>query len=71
MISVIMTFLEGLASFLSPCTLPMMPVYVAYFSAEDRTKISTCARAVVAGSLGWSWHFADPTTGVPFTHQKA
>lgn len=49
MISVIMTFLEGLASFLSPCTLPMMPVYVAYFSAEDRTKISTCARAVVAG----------------------
>ena len=44
--NVIMTFLEGLASFLSPCTLPLVPVYVAYFAAEDRSKASTFARSL-------------------------
>ena len=43
--SVVLTFLEGLASFLSPCTLPLVPVYVAYFAAEDRSRASTLARA--------------------------
>lgn len=46
MTSVVLTFLEGLASFLSPCTLPMVPVYVAYFSGEDRTRASAFARAL-------------------------
>ena len=45
MMSVVLTFLEGLASFLSPCTLPMVPVYVAYFAAEDRSRASAFARA--------------------------
>ena len=29
------TFLEGFASFVSPCTLPLMPVFAAYFAAGD------------------------------------
>lgn len=41
-----LTFLEGLASFLSPCTLPLIPVYVAYFSAEDKSKSSAFARSL-------------------------
>ena len=44
--NVVMTFLEGLASFLSPCTLPLVPVYVAYFAAEDRSKASAFARSL-------------------------
>ena len=28
------TFLEGLASFVSPCTLPLMPVFAAYFAGS-------------------------------------
>ena len=44
--NVVMTFLEGLASFLSPCTLPLVPVYVAYFAAEDRSRASTFARSL-------------------------
>ena len=44
--NVIMTFLEGFASFLSPCTLPLVPVYVAYFAAEDRSRASTFARSL-------------------------
>ena len=41
----LLTFLEGLASFLSPCTLPMVPVYVAYFAAEDRSRASVFVRS--------------------------
>lgn len=31
-------FLEGVASFLSPCFLPLLPVYLAYLSGEAREK---------------------------------
>jgi len=27
----LLIFLEGIASFISPCLLPMVPIYVAYF----------------------------------------
>ena len=27
----ILTFLEGIASFISPCLLPMVPIYISYF----------------------------------------
>lgn len=33
--NIIQTALEGLISFVSPCMLPLLPVYVAYFSAGD------------------------------------
>lgn len=33
-ISVYLVFLEGLASFLSPCLLPLLPVYIGYLSGE-------------------------------------
>ena len=31
----LITFLEGLISFISPCTLPMLPVYVSYFAGGE------------------------------------
>ncbi len=31
----VITFIEGLASFISPCILPIIPVYISYFAAED------------------------------------
>lgn len=31
----IFTFLEGIASFISPCMLPMIPIYVSYFVGDD------------------------------------
>ncbi len=40
------TFLEGLASFVSPCVLPLVPVYLAYFAAGDAGKVRTAARAL-------------------------
>jgi len=31
----VLTFLEGIASFISPCLLPMVPIYISYFIGED------------------------------------
>ena len=65
--NILQTFLEGLISFVSPCMLPMLPVYVTYFSAGEAGKVGMFARAfafmvgftvvfvslgVFAGSLG-------------------
>ena len=65
--NIIQTFLEGLISFVSPCMLPLLPVYVTYFSAGEAGKGDIFLRAsafmigftvvfvslgVFAGSLG-------------------
>lgn len=34
----IVTFLEGLASFISPCVLPMLPIYISYFTGQEYDK---------------------------------
>ena len=34
------TFIEGIASFISPCLLPMVPIYMSYFAGKDDKKIS-------------------------------
>ena len=31
----LITFLEGMITFISPCVLPMIPVYVLYFTGDD------------------------------------
>ena len=31
----LLTFVEGLASFISPCLLPMLPIYISYFMGEE------------------------------------
>lgn len=31
----VFTFLEGIASFISPCMLPMIPIYLSYFMGEE------------------------------------
>ena len=30
------TFLEGLITFISPCLLPMLPIYISYFAGEQK-----------------------------------
>ena len=47
----VITFLEGLISFISPCMLPMLPVYVSYFAGgADRThRVFARALAFVLG----------------------
>lgn len=45
----VIAFLEGVVTFLSPCLLPMLPVYLSYFAAGGlRT-----TRRTLAGALGF------------------
>ncbi len=46
-----MTFIEGIITFISPCMLPMLPLYVSYFAGEanKKTKTFLSALSFVAG----------------------
>ena len=63
----LITFLEGIISFISPCMLPMIPVYLSYFAGDVNKKRNTlinsiafvfgftfifCLLGVFAGTLG-------------------
>lgn len=41
----LITFLEGVISFISPCMLPMLPLYISYFAGNADKKHHTFARA--------------------------
>lgn len=41
----VITFLEGIISFISPCMLPMLPLYVSYFAGNADKKHKTISRA--------------------------
>lgn len=51
--NVLLTFAEGVASFVSPCMLPLLPVYVTYFAAGDADKGVMLSRAF-AFTLGFT-----------------
>ena len=42
----IITFLEGIISFISPCMLPMLPIYVSYFAGGADKKEHVLKRAI-------------------------
>ena len=44
----LISFLEGVVTFLSPCLLPMLPVYLSYF-AGGRERTLTVALVCAAG----------------------
>lgn len=40
------SFLEGIITFISPCLLPMIPIYISYFAGVDREKSRALKNAV-------------------------
>ena len=42
----LITALEGVSSFISPCMLPLLPVYLSYFAGEKKQKGQTFLRAL-------------------------
>lgn len=42
----LITFLEGLISFISPCMLPMIPIYITYFTGDANKKNNTVINAI-------------------------
>ena len=48
----IISFLEGIITFISPCLLPMLPIYVSYFAGggkRENKKTIMCATGFVLG----------------------
>jgi len=42
----LLLFLEGVITFISPCLLPMLPVYISYFAANETDKRKTLTNAL-------------------------
>jgi cytochrome c-type biogenesis protein len=42
----LLLFLEGIITFISPCILPMLPIYVSYFAANDTDSRKTLVNAI-------------------------
>ena len=42
----LITFLEGLISFISPCMLPMLPIYLTYFAGDANNKNNTTVNSI-------------------------
>lgn len=53
----LLTFLEGIASFISPCLLPMVPIYISYFIGEDENNNKKAILNSVGFVLGFTTVF--------------
>lgn len=53
----LLIFLEGFASFISPCLLPMIPIYIAYFSGEKENNIKSKVLNSMGFVLGFTFVF--------------
>lgn len=54
------TFLEGVVSFVSPCLLPMLPIFVSYFAGEtggEQGRKRSTVRSVLGFVLGFTLIF--------------
>lgn len=49
----IILFLEGIITFISPCMLPMLPIYISYFTGND-TKNKNALKNAVGFVLGFT-----------------
>ncbi len=50
----LIVFLEGIVTFISPCLLPMLPLYIVYFAGGDTTKTNSKA---LYNALGFVFGF--------------
>ena len=47
-------FLEGIITFVSPCLLPMIPIYVTYFAAGGEARLRTVLKNALGFVLGFT-----------------
>ena len=50
----LLTFLEGIVSFISPCLLPMVPIYISYFIGEDNNNNNKAISNSIGFVLGFT-----------------
>lgn len=53
----LLTFLEGIASFISPCLLPMLPIYISYFVGEDDSNTGKAFINSIGFVIGFTFIF--------------
>lgn len=53
----LITFLEGIITFVSPCLLPMIPIYVTYFAAGEEVRTVTVLKNALGFVLGFTLVF--------------
>lgn len=53
-IEFLFTFLEGIASFISPCLLPMIPIYISYFAGRDNKDMKRAIRNAIGFVVGFT-----------------
>lgn len=72
----LLLFLEGIITFISPCILPMLPIYISYFAGAEGNQKFRAFRNAIAFVLGFTIIFslmgaAASTVGVFFQqHMK-
>lgn len=50
----IISFLEGIITFISPCLLPMLPIYISYFAGGDQQNIKKTLKNALGFVLGFT-----------------
>ena len=53
----LITFLEGIISFISPCMLPMIPLYISYFSGDNKDNKRKTIISSIAFVIGFTLVF--------------
>lgn len=53
----LISFLEGIITFLSPCLLPMLPIYISYFAGGGERSTAKTLKTVLAFVLGFTLVF--------------
>lgn len=53
----LLIFIEGIASFISPCLLPMIPIYLAYFAGEEEGSTKKTLLNSIGFVLGFTMVF--------------
>lgn len=53
----LVSFLEGIVTFLSPCLLPMLPIYISYFAGGGQRSTGRTVRCALGFVLGFTVMF--------------
>ena len=59
----LVSFLEGILTFISPCLLPMLPIYISYFAGGGERSVGKTVKGALGFVLGFTTVFVDSESG--------
>ena len=54
----LLSFMEGMITFISPCLLPMLPIYISYFAGGDTGSAKSHQRKTLGNAVGFVLGFS-------------